>query len=65
MVVHRKLYSKVIDTNLNIIWKWSTKSIVRLGQGQAKAQPKAITKFALNPPTTTQTFEAIPGKLLS
>ena len=41
-------------------------SIVRLGQGYAKAKPKAIIKFPLNPtppPPTTQTFRALPGKL--
>ena len=39
------------------------KTIVRLGQGQAKAKPKAITEFTLNYPPTTQTFQALPGKL--
>ena len=35
---------------------------VLFGLAKAKAKPKAITKFALNPPTSnaTQTFEALP-----
>jgi hypothetical protein len=39
-------------------------NIVWLGQALAKARPKAITKFALNPPTT-QAFKALPGKACS